>query len=216
MEYIDHIYYINLDHRTDRQLEMEDWLEQSGVPSNKVTRISAFHTPPTGEYTCNESGYFGCVQSHIKALETFMQSEYTTCIIFEDDYTPLDTKTYWNSIGQVFKDTIPFDVLLCAYNKLECEPGPTDYLRKVTHSLSTSGYILTRDFAPTLLKNFEEGLKKLIDEYKKTQTINHRYVLDNYWMNLMPLSKWYCFYPRLGIQRKSHSDILDRYVEYNV
>jgi GR25 family glycosyltransferase involved in LPS biosynthesis len=215
MDQIDHVYYINLDHRADRQLEMEEWLEASGVPSEKVTRISAIYTPPTGDYKCSESGAFGCTKSHIKTIKEFLASDYNTCMILEDDYTPLDVGTFWNTVRRIITDKVDFDIVLCAYNKLESELGPTDYLRKVTYSLSTSGYILTRDFAPVLLNNYEEGLEKLIEVYTQTRAINHTYVLDNYWTRLMPTTKWYCFYPRLGVQRNSHSDILDRYVEYN-
>jgi GR25 family glycosyltransferase involved in LPS biosynthesis len=206
MNTINHIYYINLDYRKDRQLKMEDWIEESGFPSEKVTRISAVHTP--------QNGYFGCALSHIKALEEFLQSTHTNCIIFEDDYVPLNIKTYWDNYSNVQKLTNGYDIIMCSYNMLESEPTEFPWLHKVHKSFTTSGYLITREFAPKLIQNLKEGVTHLIEEANKTNTIDHTYVLDVYWQKLMPVSKWYCFYPRIGKQGDGYSDIQNKCVDY--
>jgi GR25 family glycosyltransferase involved in LPS biosynthesis len=206
MDTISHIYYINLDYRTDRRVQMEDWLEETGVPSEKITRISAVHTP--------ESGYFGCALSHIKALEEFLTSSHKNCIIFEDDYMPIDSKTYWDTYSKLEEFNISYDIIMCAYNQLESEETTVPWLRKVNKSFTTSGYLITREFAPKLIENLKEGYGHLIDQSQKTNKIDHAYVLDVYWQKLMTTSKWYCFYPRIGKQREGYSDIQQRCVDY--
>ena len=77
MENIDRIYYINLDHRTDRRQEFENEIQKL-ASLEKVERIQAVHKP--------ELGCLGCTLSHVKTLETFLNSEYKTCLVFEDDF----------------------------------------------------------------------------------------------------------------------------------
>jgi hypothetical protein len=206
MNTIDHIYYINLDYRTDRRLQIEEWIEESGFPTGKITRISAVHTP--------ESGYIGCALSHIKALEEFLKSSHRNCIIFEDDYIPIDTKTYWSTFSKLDEFNISYDIIMCAYNELDSDETNIPWLHKVKKSFTTSGYLIKRDFAPKLIENLKEGVLCLIDQINKTNKVDHIYVLDVYWQKLMLVSKWYCFYPRIGKQRDGYSDIQMRCVDY--
>lgn len=205
MNVIEHIYYINLDYRSDRRLQMEDWLEESGVPPEKVTRIPGIPTPG--------NGILGCTMGHIKAVETFLESNYNTCIIFEDDYTPLNISTFWQNFEKL-KD-VDYDLVMGSYNKLEYEDSPYDFLKRVKYSFTASAYLITRIFAPKLLEVFKEGLQKKIEKEAITHKKEDEFSNDVYWMKLMPVSKWYCFYPRLGIQRESYSDIQGHITCYN-
>jgi len=204
---VDQIYYINLDYRTDRRFEMEEWLEESGVPSEKITRISAIHTPG--------AGHLGCLASHSKALIEFLKSPYKTCIILEDDYVPIDIKTYWASINQVFEHNVNFDLVMLSYNKLQSDPTEFSFLHRVKFSYTTSGYLITKDFAPKLLENFREALTKCLEFEKENQRKGDDFCADIYWMKLMPVSNWYCIYPRVGKQRASFSDLQGHYTDYN-
>ena len=76
MNTVDTIYYINLPHREDRKQKMLNWISESGFPKDKVNRIEAVYN--------YEKGYIGCTLSHIKAVETFIQSNNEICIIYED------------------------------------------------------------------------------------------------------------------------------------
>lgn len=69
MDFVNIVYYINLDYRFDNFLK---WILKSGFPLNKTHRISALY---------NDKGYIGCTMSHIKALETFINSNHKNCII---------------------------------------------------------------------------------------------------------------------------------------
>jgi glycosyl transferase, family 25 len=208
MDSIDQIYYINLAHRTDRREHIEHWLRRTGVPSEKLTRIDATFIPGRG--------HLGCYTSHIKALEQFIASEHTIAMIMEDDYEPVDEEYFWPTIQNVFTDKINFDLIMCSYNLLEFEEAPATYLKKVLFSYTSSGYILTKDFAQTLCDVLKEGLAKCIDEEEKTGQKSHIYCLDVYWMPLMRVSEWFCFYPRLGKQYPSFSDIDGQFANHNV
>jgi hypothetical protein len=207
MNTIDHVYYINLDYRSDRRLQFEDWIEESGFPAKKVTRVSATSVPGRG--------HIGCLLSHIKTLEEFLKLGHNNCLVLEDDYIPVDIKTFWNNFEALEKSKIEYDIVMCAYNVLEYEEGPVDYLKKVKSSFTSSGYLITKSFAPILIENFKEAVHKCIEQENVTKQKANEYCLDVYWQKLMPLSKWYCFYPRIGIQRESYSDIQGHVTAYN-
>jgi GR25 family glycosyltransferase involved in LPS biosynthesis len=207
MNTIDHVYYINLDYRTDRRLQFEDWIEESGFPSQKVTRISGTPTPG--------NGILGCTMGHIKAIETFLVSNHTNCIIFEDDYVPLDVHTFWKNFQKLKDYNIDYNIVMGSYNVLDYNDTDYEFLKKVNSSLTASAYLITREFAPKLLETFKEGLQKKIEMESITHRKADEYSNDVYWQKLMPISKWYCFYPRIGIQRESYSDIQGHITAYN-
>jgi hypothetical protein len=206
MEYIDCIYYINLDHRKDRNEHMQTWLRETGVPESKIQRIDGVYR--------TDKGYLGCTESHIKALETFINSEHTICCIYEDDYTPTDALTYWSNIQHIFKVGLAFDVILLSYNALVSTPSGHPHLEKVTYSQTASGYCITKQYAKTLLNNFKESLSLAL-ESEKLYGKNSNYCCDIYWRSLMPIGNWYTYVPRLGLQMESYSDIEKQIAKYN-
>jgi GR25 family glycosyltransferase involved in LPS biosynthesis len=207
MDTIDHVYYINLDYRSDRRLKFEDWIEESGFPKEKVTRISGIPTPG--------NGILGCTMGHIRAIKTFLESSFKNCIIFEDDYVPLDIPTFWQNFQKLKDSNLDYDLVMGSYNVLEYDDTQFDFIKRVKASLTASAYLITRDFAPKLIEVLKEGLQKKVER----EAIIHRkadeFSNDVYWQKLMPLSNWYCFYPRIGIQRESYSDIQGHVTAYN-
>lgn len=207
MNSIDQVYYINLDYRNDRRLQFEDWLSESGFPEEKCSRISAIYTPGRG--------HVGATLSHIKTLETFLASPHKLCCIFEDDYQPVDSQSFWKSIQTVFDTNIPFDVLLLSYNVLESADTEWPFLKRVRRTFTASGYVIGREFAAILLQNMREAYQLCMQYEENFKTKANEYCLDVYWMKLMPDYKWYCIYPRIGVQRASYSDIEHVYANYN-
>jgi hypothetical protein len=205
MDYIECIYYINLAHREDRKTHMQTWLKETGVPESKIQRIDAVHRP--------DKGYIGCTESHIKALETFIESNHNVCCIYEDDYNPIDALSYWSNIQHIFKIGLPFDVILLSYNGLASIPSGHPHLEKVTYSQTTSGYCITKQYAQVLLKNFKESLGLAL-EAEKSYGKNSNYSCDIYWKSLMPIGNWYTYVPRLGLQMESFSDVEKRMTNY--
>ena len=60
MDIIDHIFYINLDHRTDRRQDIEEQLKLYDIPMEKVTRSPGIS---------HEYGFIGCTMAHLNVLK---------------------------------------------------------------------------------------------------------------------------------------------------
>lgn len=219
-DYIDVVYYINLDIRTDRNAEFLLEMEKMNIPENKIVRISAVHE--------KERGHLGCSLSHIKTLTQFLETDHQTCIVFEDDFEFTEPPDVVNSAFQELIDNnINFDVCMLSGNVYETSPiAEYPFIRKAQKVLTTSGYMLSKSFAPTLLENFKEGAKLLEKSYDERIDIKKKdpsqynysgeYAIDQYWTALQEDNKWYIFQPKLGSQRQSYSDIMENNVRYSV
>ena len=197
-QYIDIIYYINLDHRQDRKSNFLGQMDQVGIPQTKIQRIPGI---------LEKKGHIGCTKSHIKTLKTFINSGLDRCIIFEDDFEWIGSPD--KAFANFFDAEVPYDVCMLSGSYGSFEKTQWPFLYKIENAQTTSGYMVSREFAPTLLQNFEEGLRLLEQpEYDHT-----KYAIDQYWKKLQPQSKWYIFNPKLGKQTSSVSDIQGGYVE---
>lgn len=220
VDYVDVVYYINLDNRKDRNDEFLAEMEKVGFPKEKIVRISAVLK--------KERGHLGCSLSHIETLTKFIASEYQNCIVFEDDFEFTQDNDKINEAFQNLADNnVDFDVCMLSGNVYNTEPvAEYPFLKKATQVLTTSGYMLSKKFAPTLLENFKEGAQKLDKSYderidiKKTDPTQYNYsgeyALDQYWVSLQEPNNWYIFEPKLGNQRQSYSDIMEGNVMYAV
>jgi GR25 family glycosyltransferase involved in LPS biosynthesis len=208
--FVDVVYYINLDHRTDRKEAFLKEMEKTNIAKDKIKRIA-------GHYMENR-GHLGCSRSHIQALEEFVASSHKTCIVFEDDFQfsqPSET------IASVFQQLqpIPYDVCMLSGNVLDEEATAYPFLKKVKMATTTSGYMVSKTFAPLLLENFKEGanrLKQSYDQGTKETPYKGEYAIDQFWCQLQPVSKWFVFNPKLGKQGESYSDIIKGKVKYTM
>jgi len=209
MEHIDVVYYINLDHRTDRKEQFEKEMEGMGIPSSKVVRIPGIYT--------KDFGILGCGLSHKKTLETFLASPFKNALIFEDDFQrTLDTNYVHYLLKSVFEQSVPFDLVMLAGNLLKTEKTEWPFLQRVLDGQTASAFLLTKEFAPKLIQCLDESTKLLQEWHEQTGERKHEYCNDIYWKKLQPVSRWYCLYPRIGIQRESYSDNEYRVTNYGV
>lgn len=208
---IDVIYYINLDHRKDRQTEFLDEMAKMGVPLSKLVRIPGVYKPGQGD--------LGCSQSHCNAMKTFLDSSYTNCIVFEDDFMFVQTKDIVEKTISLFiSSKIPYDVCMLSSNTISSTDTDKTFLKKVISAQTTSGYLVSKQFAPTLLNNYLEGSKLLEESYSqgKGDHIQGPYCVDQYWKRLQSDAKWFVYEPKLGKQRDSVSDIQGGFVKMTV
>ena len=75
MDYIDGIFYINLDKRADRRYEIEEELNKMELP---FERFTAIETPGRG--------ILGCGYSHLSVFKMAKERKYRNVLIFEDDF----------------------------------------------------------------------------------------------------------------------------------
>jgi GR25 family glycosyltransferase involved in LPS biosynthesis len=212
MNHFDIIYVINLKHRTDRLENIIKELQSMEVDEKKIRRINAIYD--------KEFGALGCAQSHRLALSMFMKDkEASNCLILEDDFMFSRDKTYVDStLNEVFDNLKKWDVLMVSGNlvSVDARKDNEKYV-KVYDAQTTSGYAVTKEFAPKLIdcfKKSEENMKKFFKVYHEN-LIKHNFAIDMSWKALQPASNWYAVYPCIGKQRDGYSDIERREVRYN-
>ena len=198
--YIDHIFYINLDNRTDRRTEFELQIKEYNLDCE---RFPAVCEP--------QNGALGCTKSHLAVLRLAKERNYRRVLIFEDDFMfTVPPDTVQEHLYQLLETPIPFDVCFLSYNVLASEETSYSFLRRATDTQTSSGYIIEQHYYDTLITNFESS----VHGFENRLDGNH--ALDIEWKRLQPIDKWYYFTTRLGIQRPGYSDIDRRVVEYGV
>jgi len=199
MNKIDYIYYIILEHRTDRNDEFLLEMEKLGIPNTRFQRIEAVYL--------EGRGHLGCTASHIKTIETFLASSFQTCLVCEDDFSVCNPESFWKVIDETLQKLPNFDVFMISHNIQDAVKTEFDEIKKVKKSYTSCGYILTRKFAPKLLENLKDGFVLAVNEESETRRKANDYCLDVHWSNLMKESNWYAIIPALVKQRPSFSDI---------
>jgi len=204
MDFIDAVFYINLESRPDRNHHFLDEVQKL-CDSEKVHRIDAVK---------NKNGALGCTLSHIKTLETFLENTvWNTCMVFEDDFTFRSSDCEHNNtlLRSVFQNFPDWDccMLAAGTHGLQVWNTPHGQIKKVLTAQTSSGYCVTRKFAPSLLANLKESRDSMIKIGKR-----HENCLDQYWKNIQPHYNWYLIYPTLGYQYGNYSDIEEGFANY--
>jgi glycosyl transferase family 25 len=195
-QYIDKIFYINLDKRTDRREQIEAELAKMGLEGE---RFAAFYTP--------ESGILGCGLSHLELLKLARKRGYHNVLILEDDFEFVVSKERMEELLEQVLDFnngyhLEYDVLMVSYiiQKSE-EVHGCPLIRKVIDGQTASGYIVHHKYYDTLIHLYEWSVPLL----EKTNE-HWNYGNDSVWKRLQPNDNWYYLVNRLGKQRASFSD----------
>ena len=176
------VLYINLNKRKDRRKQIESELQGF----RNIERVEAIDT-------CTTSGYFGCVLSHIKAINIAKEKGYNEVLICEDDFEFVNRDKF------VYPD-IDFDVCMISGKINEKEFINWNY-NKVIDGRHTDCYIIRNHYYDTLINNFTESYEKLKEED------THKYYLDVYWLNLQKKDNFITPTLLIGRQREGYSDI---------
>jgi hypothetical protein len=206
---IDIIYYINLDHRTDRNNEIMEELYLMGVPESKIVRVSGVYKQGQGDW--------GCSLSHLKIMQDFNRSNYKNCIIFEDDFKFESNLENTNNLFNNFFDSkIDYNVCMLSGVLVKVQETEYPFILKINEAQTTSGYLVNKKYSNVLLNNYEEGTKLIEKSYQKGKgdDIQGQYCVDQYWKKLQVLDNWYIFNPVIGKQRDSFSDIQGGFISY--
>ena len=177
------------------------------MPESKRVRISGVYKPGFG--------ILGCGLAHKKTIETFLASPHNTCLILEDDFEfTLDMDYVHYILNAIFEEKIEFDCIMLAGCILRVEPTAYPFLQKVLDAHTASAYLITKEFAPVLLESYTESTKLLEDTYIETGTKVISYHNDIWWKRYQPYFNWFIVNPRMGEQRFSYSDNLERDLKY--
>ena len=197
---ITNIFYINLEHRTDRKEHVESQLESIGL---KGTRFNAIKM---------ENGAIGCSMSHLKLLQLALKSGLDHILIVEDDILFLDPELFTNHLDKFLQnqDSKSWDVILIAGNNMPPYEKVDDTCIKVTQCQTTTGYLVNGHYIEKLLNNVKMGLTNLIKEPQ-----NHaKYAIDKHWFSLQKTDNWFLITPLTVVQREDYSDIEKKVINY--
>jgi GR25 family glycosyltransferase involved in LPS biosynthesis len=195
----EHIFYINLEHRTDRREQIENELNKMEL---SYERFPAIYTKGIGIH--------GCGLSHLSVLKLAKERNYSSVLIFEDDFMFLiEKQTFEEEMKKIEK--MAFDVCMLSYNLHESEDIGVPSLKKVIRAGTASGYIVRSHYYDVLIDLLSDAMPKL-----GATNYHWLYANDIVWCPLQKRDNWYCIVPRVGIQRPGYSDNTERYDDYGV
>lgn len=235
-KYIDHIFYINLEKRTDRKEHIENILQKYNL-FDISERYIAIETP--------HSGIIGCSQSHLNVLKLARERNYNNVLILEDDFEFIvSLRELEIKIQSLFENYPDYDVCMLSHiiqkscdipEKDECVSKIIDhdviyqkendndrtlsrkkiqhkrpeFIKKVLDGQTASGYLVNSDFIDVLINLYEWSCPLLLNT-------NHHwlYANDMVWKGLQPDNKWYFFTPPLGKQIDGYSDNKQCFASY--
>lgn len=196
---LEHIYFINLEHRVDRLISVRS--ELGKLKPNIGTRFNAIKTT---------NGAVGCSMSHIKCLEMAKQNGLPHIFICEDDICFLDPELLMKNL-QKFCDNIDnWDMLLIGGNNIPPYQQIGDFCARVFDIQTTTGYIVRQHYYDTLISNYRAGLKSLISNPGR----KNEFAIDMYWKRLQRNDLWYFITPPTVCQTEGFSDIECRNTNY--
>jgi hypothetical protein len=199
-KYIDKVFYINLDKRTDRKEEIEKELTEYKLDYERFPAVEISY------YGC-----LGCSYSHHNAIALAKERGYKNILILEDDFTfVISSEQFEKQMETFFNSNVNYDVCLFSYNLQEYSESNYNFLYKVKYAQTTSGYLVNEKYYDTLINNYREGLEQLGASWKAWI-----YAIDVYWKELQEKDNWYCFKEKIGIQKPGFSDIRNDHVEFN-
>lgn len=182
--HIEKAVYINLDHRADRKKSIEIELLRMNI-SNYVRFPAIGHN----------YGAIGCHMSHLAVLKMARDNNWKNCMIIEDDFMFIVSKEELEmQLNHLFENYQDFDVVMLGYNMKKCKQVDS-ILGKVEEAQTASCYIVNSTFYDTLIDNLEKAL------ILHVETKHMGYTNDQCWKVLQPISKWYYFINRSGVQK---------------
>ena len=200
---IQHVLYINLDHRKDRKIHVEDQLGRIGVPLGSIERYPAIQL-------IKGSGAIGCTMSHLRCLKKAKDSGWDHVCIVEDDIEFLQPSLFVKQMNHFLENHPVWDVLLLGGNNVPPYQKIDDTCVRVGSCQTTTGYLVKNHYFDKLIENIKEGLELLFRNPE-----NHfLYAIDKYWFHLQKVDFWYLIIPLTVTQRADYSDIEQRPTNY--
>jgi GR25 family glycosyltransferase involved in LPS biosynthesis len=191
-KYIEHIFYINLDSRTDRNQEIISELDKYGL---SYERFSAIPTPG--------QGILGCTKSHTEVLKLAKSRGYKNVLILEDDFEfMLSKEVFEKELTDFFESGIPFDVCMLSYSIQKSKPVENHAnIGQILEAQNAAAYIVNSHYYDKIINLYEWGIP-----YLASTNRHWIYANDQMWKRLQVTDSWYYIVNRLGHQRGSYSD----------
>jgi glycosyl transferase family 25 len=212
LDFVDKIFYINLEHRKDRKNQIESEIKKIDPLFQKMERFNAC-TYKNDKIRKNVIGAIGCSMSHLNIVKIAKERKYKRILVFEDDFMfKVNINDLNNYMENFIKNIKYFSFLLFGTNKLKSSISIKPNIYKVHFSQTTSGYIIDESIYDKYISHIENTTQKLIETQKK-----ELYAVDMAWHKFQKETNVYTFNTnnfKVGIQRPSYSDIEIMNVNY--
>jgi GR25 family glycosyltransferase involved in LPS biosynthesis len=205
---------INLEHRKDRFNECIEIASRAGVSLNQSNFFSAKHLP--------NDGARGCALSHAKVISDYLfEDDKSFLLVLEDDFEIRNKEEFSNNLRKIINQNEYWDVYLLGHNQaVPIEGAPLENSFRVINSQTASGYIVKRDYAPTLIETFFRSATLLKNYSTLSEDLRNIsrifFACDMLWKELQLKDRFLATFPSLIFQRESHSDIENKLVNYGV
>ena len=197
---LEHIFYINLEHRIDRKKSIENELNKLGL-LQKANRFNAIKM---------SNGAIGCSLSHYQLLRNALKNNLNHICILEDDIIFLNPELFISQLNKFLENHKEWDVILIAGNNLPPYQKIDDTCIKVNSCQTTTGYIVNGHYISKLITNIKVGLTNLINK----PHLHSLYAIDKFWFLLQKVDNWFLIIPTSVVQKEDYSDIEKRNVNY--
>jgi hypothetical protein len=200
---VEHILYINLEHRIDRQEQIMKTLSEH-FPEEIIYRI-----PGILNTNCPA---IGIAQAHINALECAITNNWKHVLIMEDDMIFNDFEKNYKKLQDLMSSS--YDAIVLGGINVDYNPETS----KLNKCSSMGAYLVHQNYFLTLLNNFKDGLKNLITEDIKLRhkflwnprkfEDGQQFIIDKYWQRLHQKDNWFII--PLCYSKENYSDSLKR------
>jgi glycosyl transferase family 25 len=201
MDLLQHTFFINLEHRTDRLHHLLEELKKVNITAERFNAIKT------------ASGNIGCTLSHIKCLEIAKQRAYPFVFICEDDIQFTNPQVFLENLHKfynMYKSGFQWDVLIVGGNTCPPFQPINEFCVRVYNVQTTTGYIVQKHYYDKLINNFKDGLQMLIREPHNKKV----YSIDIHWKHLQTQDNWFITVPLTVNQYYDYSDIEEKVVDY--
>jgi glycosyl transferase, family 25 len=198
---IQHIFYINLKHREDRQHNVITQLNTLNVIHQNIHRFDAIS---------HINGAVGCAMSHLACLTYAKKHNWDNVLIIEDDIVFLNPNVLKCQFNKFLSHNISWDVIIIGGNNIPPYKKINDCAIKVSRCQTTTGYVVKSHYYDKLIDNFTKGIKLLLANQKK----HYLYAIDKYWFHLQQTDNWFLIIPTTVTQLDGYSDIEKRKTYY--
>lgn len=199
--YFDKIFYINLDKRTDRNDECQSELSKYNIQAERVSAVDAstLHSSQFPPKKINfRTGAYGLLLTNLEIFKRAKTEGYKSIVIFEDDILFINR---FDEYFEVIYQQVPDDwqMLYLGANHVIPPIMVTDNVGKCIKTFTTHAMVFKESVYDVVI----EGISKL------DGPIDIKYSEVFFKVNA------YSFCPSIVFQRPSHSDIEDRFTNYD-
>jgi hypothetical protein len=200
---VEHILYINLEHRIDRKEQIMKTLSEY-FPEEIIYRIPGILNI--------DSPCIGIAQAHINAIQHAITNNWKHVLIMEDDMIFNEFEKNYKKLQDLMSS--PYDTIVLSGINVDYNPETS----KLYKCSSMGAYLVHQNYFLTLLNNFKDGLKNLIiEDIKLRQKFlwnprkfedGQQFIIDNYWQRLQQKDNWFIL--PLCYSKENFSDSLKR------